>query len=83
MLWCNHYFTQDTIKLCDFGLSTYLSPKYDVRTSFCGTLDYIAPEMKDVGVYDYSIDIWGLGTIYFNLGVLTYELLIGEAPFKD
>jgi serine/threonine protein kinase len=49
--------------LCDFGLSTYLSPLYDVKTSFCGTLDYIAPEMKDVGVYDYSIDIWGLGNI--------------------
>lgn len=61
MLWCNYSFIKDTVKLCDFGLSAFLTPQYDVRTSFCGTLDYIAPEMKDIGFFDYSIDIWGLG----------------------
>lgn len=46
-----------------------------MKTTFCGTLDYLSPEMKEKGQYDNSVDIW-------SLGVLTYELLIGKAPFQ-
>lgn len=47
-----------------------------MKTTFCGTLDYVSPEMKDIGSYGSSVDIW-------SLGVLTFELLTGCAPFKD
>ena len=36
----------NNIKLADFGWSNYLRPNAnDVRETFCGTLDYLAPEM--------------------------------------
>jgi len=60
------------IKLCDFGWS---SREQDVRNTFCGTLDYMAPEMLEKGKYDYHVDIW-------SLGVLLFELVHGVAPFK-
>ena len=42
--------------------------------TFCGTLDYLAPELIEGNSYDYTVDIWGLG-------VLTYEFLCGVPPF--
>lgn len=44
------------------------------RKTFCGTYEYMAPEMVFEREYDYSIDIWALG-------ILLYELLHGRAPF--
>ena len=46
-----------------------------MKTTFCGTLDYLSPEMKQGEQYDNSVDIW-------SLGVLTFELLVGSAPYK-
>ena len=46
-----------------------------MHQTFCGTLDYISPEMKSGQKYNYSVDIW-------SIGVLTYELIFGTAPFK-
>ena len=69
----NFNLTQSVIKLCDFGWSSFYSN--EMKTTFCGTLDYLSPEMKEKGQYDNSVDIW-------SLGVLTYELLIGKAPFQ-
>lgn len=61
------------IKLCDFGWSAYdINAK---RSTFCGTYEYMAPEMLIDKSYDYKIDIWGLG-------ILLYELLHGKAPFR-
>lgn len=45
-----------------------------MRSTFCGTLDYVSPEMVQGKSYDYSIDVW-------SVGILTYELIIGYAPF--
>ena len=64
----------DTIKLCDFGWAKQLTLKN--RSSFCGTVEYMAPEIIESENYDYSVDIW-------SLGILLYELLMGHSPFKD
>ena len=46
------------------------------RKTFCGTLDYIPPEMVDGRTYDDSVDQW-------CLGILCYEFLVGSAPFES
>ena len=62
------------VKLADFGWSNFLKPNVP-RTTFCGTLDYLPPEMlTSTHIHDHMVDIW-------SIGVLTYELLTGRAPF--
>ncbi|KAH8692449.1 kinase-like domain-containing protein [Phaeosphaeriaceae sp. PMI808] len=64
------------IKLSDFGWSVHAP--YNRRTTMCGTLDYLPPEMLSSVDNSYSekVDLW-------SLGVLTFEFLVGEAPFED
>ena len=45
------------------------------RTTLCGTLDYLPPEMVEGREHDETADIW-------SLGVLTYEFLVGSPPFE-
>lgn len=61
------------IKLCDFGWSARNIK--DRRTTFCGTYEYMAPEIIEKKTYDYRVDVW-------SLGVLLYELFHREAPYK-
>ena len=62
----------DDIVLCDFGWSVISDSLCNTQ---CGTLEYFAPEIVMNTTYDKSIDLW-------NVGVLTYELLIGITPFE-
>jgi aurora kinase len=66
------------IKISDFGWSVH-APN-NRRNTMCGTLDYLPPEMLRGGgkdnFYSEAVDLW-------SLGVLTYEFLVGEAPFED
>jgi len=61
------------IKLCDFGWSA--EGQSNKRTTFCGTIDYMAPEMLMNQPHDHRLDIW-------CLGILLYELVHGVPPFK-
>lgn len=61
------------VKLSDFGWSVVSRPPARRRT-FCGTLDYLAPEMVEGREYDSRIDLW-------SVGVLLYEFLVGKPPF--
>ena len=64
--------SKNILKLCDFGWSVKLND--DKRTTFCGTVEYMAPEIIKKQKYDESIDIW-------SLGVLLYELVHSYSPF--
>jgi serine/threonine protein kinase len=46
------------------------------RTTLCGTLDYLPPEMIEGRAHDDKVDLW-------SLGVLCYEFLVGVPPFED
>ncbi|CAF0749101.1 unnamed protein product [Adineta ricciae] len=63
------------LKLADFGWSAE-STSTCKRTTLCGTLDYLPPEMLNGNGYDEKIDLW-------CLGVLTYEMIIGKPPFDS
>ena len=64
----------DKVKLCDFGWAKELT--LNNRSTFCGTVEYMAPEIVGSELYDCSVDVW-------SLGILLYELLMGHSPFKS
>jgi serine/threonine protein kinase len=63
------------IRLADFGLAKFL--KEDGSTySFCGTAEYLAPEILEQKGHSFGVDWW-------TLGILCYELRTGRPPFLD
>lgn len=62
------------LKLADFGWAAHTYPE-ERRWTLCGTLDYLPPEMVHATRgHSFEMDAWGLG-------ILTYELLVGQPPF--
>jgi serine/threonine protein kinase len=55
----------DELKLADFGWSNF-NHGQNKRETYCGTLDYLAPEMVDKShLHDYRVDIWSLGVLIY------------------
>uniref|UniRef100_A0A2P2I3I6 Aurora kinase n=1 Tax=Hirondellea gigas TaxID=1518452 RepID=A0A2P2I3I6_9CRUS len=61
------------LKIADFGWSVHAPSSR--RTTLCGTLDYLPPEMVESKAHDEKVDLW-------SLGVLCYEFLCGSPPFE-
>uniref|UniRef100_A0A7S4QTY4 Aurora kinase n=1 Tax=Alexandrium monilatum TaxID=311494 RepID=A0A7S4QTY4_9DINO len=61
-------------KLADFGWCAELSKDGGLRNTFCGTWDYLSPEMVNNEPHDFTVDIWAMG-------VLLFEMLTGKPPF--
>lgn len=65
------------VRLADFGLTKRLRQKdgqLGRTNTFCGTREYIAPEMLAGDSYDFSVDYWAFG-------IIIYEMLCERTPF--
>ncbi|KAL8184924.1 UNVERIFIED_CONTAM: hypothetical protein K2H54_032518, partial [Gekko kuhli] len=63
------------VKLVDFGFAKALDPG-EKTYSFCGTPEYLAPEILRHEGHDYAVDFW-------MLGVLIFEMIVGRPPFHS
>ncbi len=65
---------KNVLKICDFGWC--VQQEFDEqRNTFCGTLEYMAPEMIKSQTHNHMLDVW-------SLGILLFELCHGRAPFR-
>lgn len=64
------------IKIADFGFCKSLASPQDLAQTMLGSPIYMAPEVLKGEIYTMKADIW-------SLGVVLYEMLNGECPYKS
>lgn len=69
----NILLSKNDVKICDFGWSN-TDNQDEIRNTFCGTPDYLSPEMITGIGHNEKLDVW-------TIGVLMYEMLCGKPPF--
>ena len=62
------------VKIADFGLCKEGMGYGDRTSTFCGTPEFLAPEVLTETSYTRAVDWWGLG-------VLIFEMLVGEVRY--
>lgn len=62
------------LKLADFGLSKNLCSPESLTNSFCGSPEYMSPEMLIGCGHGFAVD-------YYSLGAILFEMLTGLPPF--
>ena len=64
------------IKIADFGLCKEDMKFGNTTKTFCGTPEYLAPEVLEDNDYGVAVDWWGVG-------VVMYEMMCGRLPFYN
>ncbi|DAZ94286.1 TPA: hypothetical protein N0F65_010883 [Lagenidium giganteum] len=73
------------VRLADFGLSKLGIDDWTLAMTFCGSIEYLAPEVLALGEPTFAASLprkgYGKAADFWALGCLLYELLTGEPPF--